>query len=153
WDLLERIGDARFAMVILRAGDLAVEEWIDGSPLDARPPRPEHLASAAAFLAALHRVCIDGIGAGRVVATATMRDAACSHLEDLRRHALLAGETERHLTNTVRHLAPAAATTGITHNDLCGENLVVDASGTLRIVDNENVAPGFVDFDLARTWY
>ena len=153
WELLEAIGDARFAMVILREGNLAVEEWIDGTPLDARPPRPEHVASAAAFLAALHRVRIDGIDVGRVVATTAMRDATCSRLEGLRQYALLAGEEESRLSIAVRRLAPATARIGITHNDLCGENLVVDTSGTLRVVDNEDVAPGFVDFDLARTWY
>ena len=153
WQLLEVIADARFAVVILREGDLVVEEWIEGTSLGAGPPRPEHVASAAAFLAALHRVRIDGFDAGRAMATTAMCAATCSRLEGLRQYALLAGDKETKLSSAVRSLAPATAATGITHNDLCGENLVVDTSGALRIVDNEDVAPGFVDFDLARTWY
>jgi hypothetical protein len=152
WQLLESIADARFAMVILREGDLVVEEWVDGTPVG-ESPRPEHVASAAAFLAALHRVRIDGIDTGQVMSTTAMRDATCSRLEGLRQYALLAGDKETRLSTAVRSLAPTTAATGITHNDLCGENLVVDVSGKLRIVDYDDVAPGFVDLDLARTWY
>ncbi len=153
WRLLDAIADARFAAVILREDDLVVEEWVEGTPLGTVVPRAEHVASAAAFLAALHRLRLDGTETGHVVATAPLRDATCSRLEGLRQYALLGSEEERALVSAVRCLAPAKATIAITHNDLCGDNLVVDTGNQLRVVDNEDVAPGFVHFDLARTWY
>jgi len=151
--LLERFGDPRLAVVILREGDLVVEEWIEGASLAGEAPRPEHVGGAAAFLAALHRARVDGVPAGTTMAPTELRDATCSRIEGLRRLALLSVTQGAALSSAVRRCAPAVAATAITHNDLCGENIVVDAAGELRIVDNENVRLGFVDFDLARTWY
>jgi thiamine kinase-like enzyme len=153
WRLLELLGDPRFAVVIMREGDLVVEEWIEGTSLAGRTPRPEHVAGAAAFLASLHRARIDGVDAGRIGAPTELRDATCSRIEGLRRLALLGVAEVQTLCGAVRRLAPAVAATGITHNDLCGENIVIDTAGEIRVVDNEDVAPRFVDFDLARTWY
>jgi len=153
WRLLERFGDTRLAVVILREGDLVIEEWIEGTSLAGEVPRPEHVAGAAAFLAALHRARVDGVPAGGVMAPTELCDATCSRIEGLRRMALLGGAEGAALSGAVRRCAPAVAATAITHNDLCGENIVIDAAGEVRIVDNENVRLGFVDFDLARTWY
>jgi hypothetical protein len=151
--LLERFADPRLAVVILREGDLVVEEWIEGTPLAGETPRPEHVAGAAAFLAALHRARVDGVPAGSVMAPAELRDATCSRIEGLRRLALLTVAEGGALSGAVQRLAPAVAATAITHNDLCGDNLVVDAAGEVRVVDTESVRLGFVDFDFARTWY
>jgi aminoglycoside phosphotransferase (APT) family kinase protein len=41
---------------------------------------------------------------------------------------------------------------GLTHGDFTAENLLVDAGGALRPVDNEGLGLGSLDLDLARTW-
>jgi hypothetical protein len=47
---------------------------------------------------------------------------------------------------------PTRATWGLTHRDFCLENLVV-GDGGLCCIDNTTVAPGFLEADLARTFY
>jgi thiamine kinase-like enzyme len=42
---------------------------------------------------------------------------------------------------------------GLVHGDVCPENLVVDASGRLRVIDTDSLAVRAKEYDLARTWY
>ena len=66
--------------------------------------------------------------------------------------ALLAQEA-RAITQLARRSRPGEASTGIIHTDLCPDNLVASPDGVLRPVDNESLQIGYLDLDLARTWY
>ena len=43
--------------------------------------------------------------------------------------------------------------TSLVHDDLCGENLIRDPVGNVRVIDNEGLGVGFAPIDIARTVY
>jgi aminoglycoside phosphotransferase (APT) family kinase protein len=60
-------------------------------------------------------------------------------------------ELATRVARVVRERAPARALHGFAHGDFAAENLLVDAQGRLRAVDNEALHVGILDHDLART--
>jgi hypothetical protein len=149
--LLAALDDARFAAVLLRHDDVVVEEWVEGTPLAARPPRREHVEVAAGILATVHRVAIDTTTAAET--PASMLETALARVALLANRGHLTRATATRLASVARRVVPVAAPVGITHNDLCGENLVLDTAGRVHVVDNEALDIGFLEYDLARTWY
>jgi hypothetical protein len=57
------------------------------------------------------------------------------------------------ITRSLARFAPEHAWAGVTHDDFCAENLVENPFGRVLAVDNEHMGIGFLEFDLARTWY
>ena len=110
--------------------------------------------AAAELLGALHAT--SGLGDGplpRAVSTQPTADALEADLRALRdTGAIDASLAARLRTAAARH-DPRVARAGILHTDLCPENLVLDARGALRAVDNEGMTLGPTGFDLARVWY
>jgi hypothetical protein len=134
-------------------GRVSVEAWVEGTPVSALPPSAERLAQAADLLGSLHaRRAADG-RPGTLWSTRLFRASTERRLAGLEARGLLApGEVAAALT-AVGRLAPEVAEVGLTHNDFCAENLVAEAGGRLVAVDNEGLRRGFLDYDLARTWY
>ena len=152
--LAAAVGDPRLARVLARRGDLTLEEWIPGTPLDRLELRDAHLAEGAELLAAIHLADVPaGFPAARAVSTETARAGIETALLALR----AAGAVEESLAGLLRAAAaerdPRTAPAGIIHTDLCAENLVVDPGGMVRAVDNEGLRIGPTGFDLARVWY
>jgi hypothetical protein len=68
--LAAAVGDPRLARVLARRGDVTLEEWIPGTPLDRLELRDAHLAEAAGLLAAIHLADVpDGFPPARAVST------------------------------------------------------------------------------------
>ncbi len=137
---------------LLVSGCVALEPWIDGTPVAALPPSRERLIRAADLLGSIHAPSTahgraETRSTGPLVASTRRRIAELAG-----RGALTPADVAASL-DALRHLAPAAAEVGVTHNDFCAENLVEDARGRLVVVDNEGLRRGFLDYDLARTWY
>ncbi len=153
WRYVQGLRDPPFPRVLVRIGEILIEEWVDGTPLGHATPAATDLAAAARLLARLHRVPLDVRAPARRRATMDLARATLVRLAALRERRLLGDEATDRLADAARRHVPADARIGVTHNDLCGENLVVDATGALRVIDNETVDVGFVDYDLARTWY
>jgi aminoglycoside phosphotransferase (APT) family kinase protein len=65
----------------------------------------------------------------------------------------IAADDVRALRGVLRRFDPGRAVVGVTHNDFCPENVVERRGGELVAVDNEGMRIGFLDYDLARTWY
>jgi aminoglycoside phosphotransferase (APT) family kinase protein len=143
-----------FAPVLGCYGAVLLEEWIDGEKLGDTIPSDDQLVTAGSLLAQLHAT---PIVAGRPVhdrrSTVTWREKTEAGL----RQVVAAGELEEQDTSlilgTLKRLDPRQAIFGLTHTDLCGENMVVDRAGRLRVVDNERVGIDALGFDLARAWY
>ncbi|HEY2388549.1 MAG TPA: phosphotransferase [Candidatus Binatia bacterium] len=152
WRSIEGESDLPFPRVLARAGEIVVETWIDGEP-PATPPPPAVLTDAARVLARLHAAALAEPDAPRREPTAAMLRQMRARLDELRERWLLDRALAEHLVDLAGRFAPAESAIGITHNDLCGENLVVDRAGMLWVVDNEAMDVGFLDYDLARTWY
>jgi hypothetical protein len=152
WSLIEGVPDLPFPRLLARTSEIVVETWIDGKRPGA-PPTDEVLAAAARVLARLHAMPLEDRGAPRRLSTATLARETLARLDVLRGRRLLADAHADRLAALVGRLAPVEAAIGVTHNDLCGENVVLDGKGVLWVVDNEAMNVGFLDYDLARTWY
>ena len=146
------LGDA-FAPVIFRHGRVLIEDWIEG---DALPvvPEPSHLATAGALLGEMHaRSAIAYCALHEVRTTADHRFAAEKALRIAAAGGALEEAIAARLEQALQRLDPHQTTYGMVHLDFCGENMVIDRAGRLRIVDNERICLDSLGYDLGRTWY
>jgi len=153
-DLVTRLEDPRLARVLLRRGDLTLEEWIAGTTLERRDVSEAELQWAGGLLGALH--AIRRVGAAALPPTVSTRPVRTQLEADLRT-VLESGAIPRRVGVRLRSAAvrhdPGTAQAGVLHTDLCPENLVRDPAGTIRVIDNEGMRIGATGFDLARVWY
>jgi len=148
------LAGAPLAALLLLDGCVAVEGWVEGTPLSALPRRVGRLRRAADVLGRLH--AIRRIGARRLPAEAPTRPLVALTARRLVRLAdggAISDAELRAARGLVARFAPSVAAFGVTHNDFCAENVVETRGGDLVAIDNEGLRPGFLDFDLARTWY
>lgn len=128
------------------AGRVVLEEWIAGVPL----AEPETwIEPAARLLAELHATPLPA--AEQSVATTRWREEAArdlAHLADA--GALSASERER-LDARLADADPRRVSLVVAHRDFCAENMIVDAAGALRVIDNEWLDAQPAGIDLART--
>jgi hypothetical protein len=142
-----------FAPVILRHGRVLIEAWIDGEALPG-VPGPHHLATAGALLADLHaQPRLGDQMLHGVCSTAHHHQLAQNRLRTVVAAGALGAEEAARLERALERWDPLRATLGLTHLDFCGENMVIDREGRLRVVDNERVRVDALGYDLARTWY
>jgi hypothetical protein len=57
------------------------------------------------------------------------------------------------IRGALERLDPGQAMHGLVHTDFCGENMVIDRTGRLRVIDNEHLGVDALGYDVARTWY
>ena len=132
---------------LLIDGRVALEAWVDGAIVATLPPDDDRLVRAADLLGTIH-----GLHPLRRT-TSTLVDSTRRRLVNLAgRGALARGEVDAAL-HLLQQVAPPTADFGITHNDFCAENLIEVPGGRLVLVDNEGLRRGFLDYDVARTWY
>ena len=135
---------------LLVSGRITIESWLDGVAISTLPSNQRRLEQAADLLGSLHAPP----GAHpHSRSTSTLLASTRRRLASLGGRGTLVRDEVDALLCAMQRLAPAAAAVGITHNDFCADNLVQDAGGRLVLVDNEGLRRGFLDYDLARTWY
>lgn len=143
-----------FAAVIARSGAVLIEEWIDGRSLADGAPGEATARSAARLLAAVHATPeFDGRRLPQASSTSHRRALSESTLDAL----AASGALDRAVAGSVRAILadddPGTTEAGVTHLDFCGENMVIDGAGRLRVIDNERVCIDALGHDLARAWY
>jgi aminoglycoside phosphotransferase (APT) family kinase protein len=149
--ILLGMDDSRFARIVGRHGRALVEEWIEGAP-PADPPHAETAAEAGDLLGRLHaRRSLGGLALHASAPTTAHRQHIESDLSLLVDVGRLDASTAKRLVAVAAAGDPGEAVTGIGHFDFCGENMIVDTCGRLRIIDNEHLAIGPLDFDLQRS--
>jgi thiamine kinase-like enzyme len=142
-----------FVPVLARHGRVLLEPWIDGEELHGRSPSEEELAAAGALLAALHTLTTAAGQPVRATATTALwRERSDRALADTVRRGALDARVQERLGAALARLDPGTTIVGLVHTDFCGENMVVDASGALHVVDNERVSVDALGYDLGRTW-
>jgi hypothetical protein len=152
--LAKRLDDPAIAVPLGHVGRVTVEPWVDGAPLCSMPPAAEHVSAAADLLRRIHRFPgINGERLPRSRATRGLRSAVRGCVADLTAAGVLHPGDARGVTEIVERGLPVTAAWGLMHGDLCGANLVVRPGGDLVSIDNEHIRRGFLEFDLARTWY
>lgn len=142
-----------FVRVVSCCGRVVLEEWADGRLLESTPPCPGLVTEAARLMATLHASVCPTVLEPSEQTTERWCDDASGWLQGLVYAGALARTEARFWSQELRRLDPGRFTVGLGHFDLCGENMLLDASNRLRVFDNERVGPGPFGFDLARTWY
>jgi len=143
-----------FVSAFARYGSVLFEDWIHGEAVGSTLPSDAHLVEAGSLLACLHATAtVAGRPAHEVHSTAAWR-----HKTDGKLHEILAADEldeqhASHIRTALERLDPQQAVCGLVHADLCGENMVIDRAGRLRVVDNEWVGIDALGYDVARTWY
>jgi thiamine kinase-like enzyme len=143
-----------FARAFARYGAVLLEDWIEGESLENTPPSDAHLFEAAALLAELHaKKTVVGQPLHGLRSTAAWRNTAERCLREICAVGALDEPDALLIRDALQRLDPQRAIFGLAHTDFCGENMVVDRTGRLRVVDNERVGIDALGFDVARTWY
>ncbi|HJQ83044.1 MAG TPA: aminoglycoside phosphotransferase family protein, partial [Candidatus Binatia bacterium] len=152
--VVRRLAHPRLPVVLAVVGRISVEEWVDGTPLASLPLSADRLAQAADVLGGVHAtVALDGRRLHVRTSTKRAHRIAEEQLATLVAEGRLGRADARRLVDALDRFAPPQALRGLTHNDLCAANLVEHPDGRLYVVDNEGLRHGFLDYDLARTWY
>ena len=153
--LATQLGDPRVPVPLGCVGSTTVERWIDGVVLASTPLRAVHVDAAADLLAAIHG--FEGVhereGLPRQRRVAPVAARAARQLRELAAAKRLTSGESRRLLRIVTAGLPVTSAWGLTHNDFCAANLVIDRGGTLVSIDNELFVRGFLEYDVARVWY
>ncbi len=143
-----------FAPVLARYGAVLLEAWVDGQVLDDAAANADRVGQAAAVLARLHAVGragdMDLPFMGDL--SGLWRDVRAA-LGALQEGGLLPAPVVAALCDRLDAEAPASGALILAHTDFCGENMVIDLTGALKVIDNEHFRPGPAGMDLARCWY
>jgi Ser/Thr protein kinase RdoA (MazF antagonist) len=147
------LADGRVPPPLARAGRVTAEAWFPGPDLASFPLADRHLAAAADLLASLHRFPGPaGERLPRLQSAGPIHGRAERQLADLVGAGVVARPDGRSLRAILGGL-PDRSPWGLTHRDYCGENLVWRSDDTVVSVDHETLGRGFIEYDVARTWY
>jgi Ser/Thr protein kinase RdoA (MazF antagonist) len=147
-DVRSRLPPA-FAPVIARHGTMLLESWIDGEQLSASraAARAEEMG---ALLGSLHATELPEIPPP--AATRGRRDRAVEQLATLAASGVIEVDLSQVLRAELLRTDPGEAPQTMVHLDYCPENLVIDATGRLHVVDNEWIGIDAAGLDLGRTY-
>jgi Ser/Thr protein kinase RdoA (MazF antagonist) len=151
--LLGPLGDRHFPRVVARRGPAMLLQWIEGAALDSGV-RQANVLRRCGFLHGWIHVQAPAEAAAPAPGSepdwgARLEGAA----ETLLTSETLAWPELGELMDQARMHLPCTAARGITHGDFCAENLIVQPSDGIYVVDNETLQVDALEYDLARTWY
>jgi len=138
--------DASFSSLLGRHGRVLLEEWVEGDVLTERDVEP-WAEEAGRILGRLHAA-----SGGADLPTVEWRALATRALDALERARALSAGRLAALSQGLARLDPGRARAGLVHRDIAPENLVVDRSGRLRVVDNEWFTTAPLGLDLGLTF-
>jgi thiamine kinase-like enzyme len=143
-----------FAPAFYCYGAVLIEDWINGEDLDNEYLTDELLHCAATLLAYLHTMPdVAGHPVQEVRSTALWRVKTLEDLKEILAFGGINAKEELLLSQALERFDPEFAMFGLVHTDFCGENMLVDRDGLLRVIDNEHFGVDALGYDLARTWY
>ena len=143
-----------FTPVLARHRNVLLEEWIAGEPLDDACPSDALLREAGAILGSLHaRTRVVGEPARERRSTDAWRAVCDRELREISAAGALEERAVCAIRSALERMDPGSGIFGLAHTDFCGENMIVDAAGRLRIIDNERLGIDALGYDVGRTWY
>jgi hypothetical protein len=134
-----------------REGHVLLSEFVDGTPLDEwlrLATRPDHARLARDAGRLMARLHARPWPPAHPPAPERYRERLVRVANQLRRMALLGATEVRRLS---RLKAPSRARIGLTHGDVCPENLILTPDGGIRAIDEERLAVRPLAYDLARS--
>jgi len=149
--LLATAAHPSFPKPLARQGPLLLEPWIEGSPVDARSP--DIAARCGSLLGEFHaRTPLEDRFGHPVGLAKEQMEYLVQAGDRLLASEEISGKAHQVLVTTAQRLQPTEAAQGIIHGDLAPENIVIDESGRLVVIDNDQVLSHPFDYDLARAW-
>jgi len=142
--------ESAFAPACARYERVLVEQWVEGRPLSSREEEA-WIEWAGAALGRLHAQPLPA-GHTPTLPTAPWKAAATSDLELLAQADTLTSREISRLGEEIERRDPGHARAAIAHLDFCGDNMVIDSHGRVRIIDNELLEVNAAGFDLCRTF-
>jgi len=141
--------EAAFAPATAHHGRVLLEAWIEGVPLS-EIDSEARVEEAGSLLGRLHS--IEVAATPPTVGTLEWRERARAELEILGEDGKLGLSEVARLDAELERWDPGTARLACVHRDFCAKNMLVDASGRLRVVDNEWFTIDPAGFDLGRTF-
>lgn len=140
--------------VVARSGPALLAQWVEGHPLTAAKCTRQVVRRCGAMQGRVHSGPVPD---GRACQPDDppeqwLRRLACKLDELVTSRVLERGEA-RYAVEVAHQYAPRGWRIGVTLGDFCPENIVVQRSGALCVIDNETLSIGPYDYDLGRTWY
>lgn len=142
-----------FAPILARHGRVVLEQWVHGRFVGNTPQAAGIVREAAGLLAMLHGMPVFADRDRHDEDTNAWRVKTESWLQALTADGALDAKAADRLRDDLERSDPGRSATGLGHFDFCGENMLLDDSARLRVIDNERVGVGPFGFDLARTRY
>lgn len=151
---IETLNDPMLPTILGRHESALLLEWVSGAAIAPRSPFDSGVHGICAeFQARLH--CTQDPVIKSTPPRFTMGELVTRFTDGctlLHSQGLLDSASAAWLRGLAEKHEISCATT-LVHNDLCGENLVLDTAGQVRVIDNEGLGAGFAANDLARTVY
>jgi len=149
--LLPLLAELPFARVIAARGRATLEEWVEGTPLQAGKVTQAQARQAGELLGFVHAHVDVPEGSDAIVADADWQlDKIKAHLSAIATQMPEASAICEAVGVIAWGSRPAGFDTGLIHADYCAENIVLSDDGNLVVVDNELLRVGALDFDVAR---
>lgn len=142
--------EAAFAPALAHHGCVLLEEWIDGAPLS-ESDAEGRAEEAGALLGRLHARAL-GVDTPTPLSTSERTSQAISNLEILCNAGQLTPREAAALRAEIARRDPGTTGAVLIHLDFCAENMLIDARGHLRVIDNELLTIAPAGFDLGRTF-
>jgi hypothetical protein len=142
----------RFTPVLACAGTALLTPWVDGTPLHIGGWDEHDVVDGARLLADLHAVTPPPDAPSGATLAMPYRTMLPRHLAILVGAGALSDDERQELCMLIAPYAASEYYVAILHRDLCPENLVRRATGTLCVIDIETLQVGACDYDLARSW-
>jgi hypothetical protein len=142
-----------FVPAFYQHGRVVLERWVDGRILGIMPPTDAQLVETGMLLAGLH-------ARGRRTPEANSEDDMSAwrlrtegRLQQLVEACALSAKDAARIGHVLQRSEPRRGALGVGHFDFCGENMLVDHSGRLRVFDNDRIGVGSLGYDVGRAWY
>jgi hypothetical protein len=148
------LGHRGLPRMLARRGRAFLTEWIEGRPLSAERCDRQVLQRCGALQGWVHS---QAVPAGNPLpASGTIeswRASAERGLRALVEQAVLDDGVARNAAEIAEAYAPRSCAWVFAYVDFCADNIVVQPSGEVCLVDNETLSIQPCDYDLGRTWY
>lgn len=152
--LMQLLPDLPLNRVLDVCGDSWLEQWIEGMSLQQADATDALCRWAGSVLGRIHAVEIDSVkDVPAPPDTAAMLATLDANLETLARAGALPEQSRGALQRIAWEEQPAEMGKGLIHTDFTLENFVLDGSGQYRVIDNEHLMAGALDYDLVKTFY
>jgi aminoglycoside phosphotransferase (APT) family kinase protein len=151
--LTRLIDSPHIPRVIDRCGTGLLIEFVDAQTLRRDDITPEFLNKTASLQGRIHQTKVGDLLGEETATSVNYARRLRSSIDRLVSLQALTAKEGSDLSALALSHAPGSGGRGLTHNDYCSQNILLTATGSFFVVDNETVAIGPYNFDLARTWY